>query len=410
MKSLRFLDRRVGYSLGAIGLLLGMVVPAAFPTFASADSQITSRSITLGSSNINATTSYDLKYTSQAAIDSGGLIEVDFCDNPIIGSTCGTSNMPSTASVSLGAVKFDGADTSASASVSATNTNKGLAFTVGTTGYASGKSIDITFNNIVNPASTGTVYARVVTYTSANKASYVDPTHLGTTDSESGSVALAYNNQIGVTAYVKEALTFCVYGALNGSAVDTPPTAGCTNASGTGPSMTLGEPQGDGTTALDTGHVSTAKDYAQISTNAAHGAIVNLQSDSTSCGGLYRDATNKSTTCGIGPQATSGNTISIGNALFGLTVGSQVAATGGTADGTFQKAQGSNYDSTKYFMDYAAGNTTGVTSPYGSPLLDTNSTEVQNQNVPITFGASTSNSTPAGIYRANLNMIATGTF
>jgi hypothetical protein len=60
-------------------------------------------------------------------------------------------------------------------------------------------------------------------------------------------------------------------------------------------------------------------------------------------------------------------------------------------------------------MNFVDG-TTGVTSTYGDSLLDTANLPVNNKNVQITFGASVSNLTPAGLYSADLSLIATGKF
>jgi hypothetical protein len=51
-----------------------------------------------------------------------------------------------------------------------------------------------------------------------------------------------------------------------------------------------------------------------------------------------------------------------------------------------------------------------VKSTYGDPILDTNGTGVNNGNVKLTFGASISNTTPAGKYSNAYSLIATGKF
>jgi hypothetical protein len=54
--------------------------------------------------------------------------------------------------------------------------------------------------------------------------------------------------------------------------------------------------------------------------------------------------------------------------------------------------------------------TDGVTSPFGDRFLETAGGPANNKNMMLTFGVGTSNSTPAGTYSANLNLIAVGTF
>jgi hypothetical protein len=44
------------------------------------------------------------------------------------------------------------------------------------------------------------------------------------------------------------------------------------------------------------------------------------------------------------------------------------------------------------------------------PFLETAGGPANNKNMMLTFGVGTSNSTPAGTYSTNLNLIAVGTF
>lgn len=391
MKSVRFFDRRAGYSLGAIGLLLGMVLPGVFPAFASA-ANLTSRSITLSDSSAGAASvSYELKATTTTAIAAAGGMIIEFCDNnPLIGQTCNHPAGLSVASVSASTGTATDIDTTTPGD------NATIQWIAGGSGLSAGAA-DITFSGIHNPTATGTFYARVTTY--AGAPDYTDAQNVGTV-ADQGEVALSTTSSVGVTAYVLESLSFCV--------ANIAPTADCGGLSGHNPSLTLGEAISGGGTALDTGHLSTGTDYAQLSTNAGSGAVVNLKSSTTGCGGLVRAYGGAN--CDITAQATSGSSaLAAGVPKFGLTVGSAASASGATTpSGTLQAING--YDATHYFIDYHSGDATGVTSTYGSGLFDTNSAPVNNKNIPFTFGASISNATPAGIYGATLNLVATGTF
>jgi len=419
MKSLRFLDRRAGYSLASIGLLLGMVVPAVFPAFASASGQLDARSITMSSSVASATaTSYMLQFTTETAIPAGGGLVMQFCDSssgPLIGnSTCATptgldittstGSAPTAVQVDSGS-GFTNAPALGTLSHSGTTGNNLYLKWISGTGddLAIGDKLKLTIGGIVNPSTVGTFYVRVYSYAAAP-----DFTNSGTlgTVADSGAVALSTTSAIGVTAYVLESMTFCVSGSGSDGLTPAPgPSCGASGQAVVTPSMTLGEVVGS-QKVLDTGHVSTGVDYAQLSTNASSGAIVNLKSNATSCGGLFRN--NNTANCNIAPQTTAATGITAGNALFGLTVGSSTSVSGATnPSGTLSPA--GSYDGSHYYMDYAAGNATGVTSSYGSPVFS--STGAVNQKyVPITFGASIANDTPAGIYGATLNMIAVGTY
>ncbi len=407
MKSLRFLDRRAGYSLASIGLLLGMVAPAVLPTFASAG-VLTSRSITLSSSAISATgVTYDLKFTGVASISGSGAtdggVAIDFCsNNPLIGDSCTAPAGLDTSSVTIGTVKYNGSSAASNGSVVSGAANN-IVWTANDD-YTGGQTLELPLGGIVNPSAIGAFYARVTTY--------ADDTALGSYStgatptvgsySDSGAIAMSATNGVGVTAYVLESMTFCVSKANPG------PNCGASGNAVTAPNVTLGEAIAGGGTALDSGHLSTDSVYAQLSTNANGGAVVNLKTNATSCGGLFR--LGNTANCNIAPETTSGaNDLAAGVAKFGLTVGSSTSVAGATApSGTLSATNG--YDATHYFIDYVGGNATGVTSTYGSNLFNTGGSQVSNKYVQVTFGASVSNVTPAGIYGATLNMIATGTF
>jgi len=413
MKSIRLLDRRAGYSLASIGLLLGMVAPAVLPAFASA-ALLTSRSITLSNSAADASSvSYNVKFTAPGNIGAtggseGGVI-IGFCsDTPLTGAPCTMPSGFSTSGVAVTGVKYAGSAAGSNGTVSsidftaAPNANSGVKWTAGSA-YTGGTTFEMTLTGIHNPTSTGSFYARITTY--ADKTAldtWTDDDTLGSY-ADDGAVALAATNSVGVTAYVVESMVFCVSGANPG------PTCGTSGQAVTSPSLTLGETVGS-VKALNTANLSTGTIYAQLSTNASGGAVVNLKSDATSCGGLYRNGNTAN--CNIAPMATPANGstgFSAGEAYFGLTVGAESDAPGATGtSGALDSTNG--YDDTHYFIDYDAGDTTGVTSSYGSNILNTAGAPVNNKYVPITLGASISNVTPAGVYGATLNMIGVGTF
>jgi hypothetical protein len=349
---------------------------------------------------------YDLKFTADSAVASGGGLIINFCSqSPLLDTTCTTPTDMDVSGVDEGTVSINGtpaATNGAATNIATTDTVKWVANS--DTAYSIGDDIELPLLHITNPSTTGTFYARVTSYSSSgNLATYVDNTHSGTY-ADAGSIALSTSADVGVTAYVLESMTFCV--------ANVAPTKNCTGISGHNPSMTLGETVG-AVTALTPSAVSHGDDYAQLSTNAIGGAVVNLKSSTTGCGGLVRNY--GSSNCDITAQNTDGvshaGTIAAGSALFGVKLGTAAAAsdaTGGDATGTL--APSGNYTTSRYFLDYVSGDATGVTSPFGSPVFNSNDDTVSNMNIPITFGASISNSTPAGIYGATLNMVATGTF
>jgi hypothetical protein len=371
MRSFSILNKRAGLVAAVSALLLGFVV-APFAAAAT----VSERSIALSDSTSDkAGVSYQITFTP---VSTAAAFVVDFCTNtPLLGETCSAPSgfdLGTPASVSSGVTD-----------VSALTDNT-LRVTVPLVAGVA-KTVDVT--GIHNPTAAGTFYGRIVTYdTEAHADDYVSATP--GTHVDDGGVALSIKDKISVSAAVLENMTFCV------SAAD--PTSNCGGV--TAPVLKLGEGTGD-VLALSSAAVSTGNIYTQLSTNAAGGAIVRLKSG-VDCGGLKRVGAS---VCDIVPAGTTG-TIAANNAKFGLHT--STAAGVGTNSGTLRTM--GTYDTTNYRLTYAPDNTSGVTSAYGDPVIDSNDAPVSNMNMTLTFGASITNQTPAGLYSADLSMIATGKF
>lgn len=423
MRLKKLLDRRAGYSLASLGLLLSMAAPAAIPAFASAE-LLSQRSITMSTSAAGAEdVQYSIKFTTSKSIAIGGGVAVEFCANSaVVGDTCTRPAGMETSSGSLVDVVSDGASMTNDGTLDndGPQGEEGSLLWTAAEAHSGGDELEIVVGGIANPSDIGVFYARVMTFENATQLSDYDgeeADEFGDYGDE-GSIALAATGGIGVTGYVLESMIFCVSGqepSVNcgsGEVDCTPPEVdeGCV----TSPSMVLGREtyEDSGIFALVSSELSTGSVFAQLSSNASGNTVVNLKSDATGCGGLYRNGDRDE--CHITPQNTPASTFSAGTAKFGLRVGASSPAplangTPGSSLGTFQVASGSGYDSSNYFIDYVDGDATGVTSTYGSPLLETDG-PVDNRNIQITFGASVTNNTPAGTYGATLSMIAVGTF
>lgn len=379
MTSFRILNQR-SRSVGALFAVLASTVASAVVPGIVAAAQVTERSIELSSSSKSAlNVTYDIKFHSAQA---AGALVVDFCSNsPLLGQSCtAPTGMDASSAASSGGFTAVGADTTAS-KVTVTGT------------IASDSDINVTLTGIKNATSAGTVYARLVTFANGTDAhDYASATPGSVVDN--GSVALSITDTVSVTAAVLESLSFCVAG---GTAKI---TDNCGDASTHAPVIELGE-ETAGVKALSSSALSTGDIYTQLSTNAVHGAVVRLKSSATNCGGLL--LAGDTTNCYIAPAQSSD--FSAGTAKFGVKV---TAETDGTnPNGTFQAV--SPYNATTYAMKYV-DTSTGVTSSYGDPVMDTNSGPVNNKNMKLTFGASITNQTPAGKYSADMSLIATGTF
>ncbi len=388
MTFLKPINRRVGSLFAVAALVLATVTPGLVPAFASA-AQVTERSVALSSSSRGAEdVTYTVEFTPPTAGGAATLLE--FCTNtPLIGEDCDAPAGFSLADAEVATVAL--VDTTAAAA------NRGIV--VDTLTQSTPKTIAI--DGVQNPTGAGTVFLRIVTYTSSAAAQAYVSDNLGSGTVDQGSAAISITDTIGVSGAVLESMTFCVAGNV----IDGP---GCTrNTAGalTAPTLRLGETVGN-VTALSQGAVSEGNIYTQLSTNAVNGAVVNLKSSAVGCGGLLLNGNSAND---IAPAGTGG--IAIGEAKFGAKVASATDPTSGTVSGNLRAFNnGAFYNDSVFKLNFVALNASGITGPVGDPVLDTEDGPVSNKNARITFGASVANNTPAGLYSADLSLIATGKF
>lgn len=354
---------------------LSVLLVPAMSGKAFAYSQITSRSIELSDSTAaTSSVSYQVQFTTSSSIKD---VIIDFCpDSPLYADTCST--LTGFSAATAGITTGTGTTGWTIASESAQH--------VEVSGAAATGTVSFTLTNIANPSSVGSFYGRIYDYTTTTTG-YTNATTPGTV-ADFGGIALSTAANISVTAKVQEELTFCVAGAVI--------TAACANAGVNPPNLTIGH--GSPTLILDSTAVDTANAYMQVSTNAQGDVVVRMKNNNP-CGGLSDDG---GATCGIPPVGASAATITAGTADFGLFVS---ASSGGI--GTINPV--APYDTTN---EYGMDNTSSpdnITTTYGSEIAAT-AGATNNVNSTLTFGATASNTTPAGIYEASLTLIATGTF
>jgi hypothetical protein len=384
------IDRRVGSLFAVAALVLATVTPGLVPAFASA-AQVTERSIALSSSSAQAD---DVTYSvTFKPVSNAGAYAIEFCsDSPLVNTACTAPAGLSVASPTTATAGFTVAETT----FGAANDHNALAVT-GTLTAGVSQTVDIA--GIDNPDNAGTVYARIVTYGAEAGALAYQSETLGASIDDGGA-AFSITDTVGVSAAVKETMTFCVAGnVINQGNCATTDNGGVLKA----PTVKLGEGNAHNL-ALDSNHVCEGSIYSQISTNAASGAVVSLKV-ANNCGGLKRLS---ATACDIAPALAAG--IQNGDALFGVKVASATDPLTGTPNGTYRAYNNAAYYNDSVFKMNFVDGTNGVTSTYGDRLLDTADLPVNNKNVQITFGASVSNQTPAGLYSADLSLIATGKF
>ncbi|MEO7364155.1 MAG: hypothetical protein ABIV43_01455 [Candidatus Saccharimonadales bacterium] len=401
------------------------------------------------------------KFSFKTGASAASSMVIDFCDNdPIIGDTCGAPTGMSVTSVTI-----DPANTGDLTSTGWTITNSNspnpvIKLAQGTGSQLSANTqqnftlLGFTNPSTVNATTKGSFYARIYTFANTAYGDGVSKTYTnaaaaansGYTDY--GGVALSVDYVISITARVQETLTFCVSGSdpnnwtSTGDCGDAAVTSVADTTPGNygPPNIILGH--GSPTAVLEPTIVDYANIWTQLSTNATNGAVINMHS-SIPCGGLSADHdvnVPSSGTCAI-PAVNSGSNagpsqIVAGTAAFGVAINAYTPTTqaGPAAIGTltpttpyYNAAQYSftgnvpNTTSTYFGMDTTtsvAFNTTptnassyngGVTSLFGSTVL-TAAGPISRVDARYTFAATSSLTTPAGIYVANLSLIATGTF
>ncbi|MEO8105498.1 MAG: hypothetical protein ABI602_04145 [Candidatus Saccharibacteria bacterium] len=410
--------RRIAYAMAALALFVGASFPALRPVVAHAAAQLAARSITLSDSGVSGGTitsgvgsglavSYKVGFTTSVAAQS---LVIDFCQNdPIISDTCNNTT-PQALGMNAAAatlVGISGNITSPGWTVTASQYQIKLAKGAGSAASIGAQVFALT--GITNPTHLGTFYARIYTYNDTTWGGTTTPYSNATTlgdYKDYGGVALSTNQIITITARVQETLAFCVSGA-NPTTWNTNNDCSDPVATAAAPALILGH--GSPTAILDTSATDSGTVYSQISTNATTGAVISMRNSNTTCGGL---SANGGTTCDIPASATGANTpaaIIPGTAAFGMYCTNGVPDVNGigtvTADLNYNDGT-----ATHYGMDTETVSDAGsVTGTYGDSVAASTAPVYRIDNS-YTFAATASLTTPAGIYTANLDLVATGTF
>lgn len=334
----------------------------------SAAAQVTSRSIEMSDSTASTVgATYHVSFKTATTGNIQGIV-VDFCDNdPLIGDSC---TAPSGFTVTTSPTFANLAGTNPTTGWTASQLNSGRTFllTNGSAGsVAASTTVSFDITSVTNPNTANhSFYARILTYATPGGATgYVAGTEGSYVDA--GGIALSTATPLTVTARVQEELSFCVFNATCGDS----------------PAITLGH---GSNTVLDATAVDTNTDQFSCSTNAQGGVNVRMKGNTLTSGSNTIPAVSPS------PGA-----ITAGTAAFGMYI---------STNGTGMAAPPAEYAGTS--GDYGF-NTTNIGSTYGD-TIDTSTGVLNNSITAMTFGATASNTTPAGIYTATEQLIATGTF
>ncbi|HVW23226.1 MAG TPA: hypothetical protein VHB51_01955 [Candidatus Saccharimonadales bacterium] len=469
--------KRVVYAMAA-ALLFATGLPLLDSGKAFATTQLGTRSIQMSDSAVSGTSitsgvgsgtnvTYDVSVVITATTQS---FVIDFCSNdPIIGDTCTAPAGMDVTGATLGATavagQVDQAHNWTITPVSTVGTTERLKFAndaaVGGGDDATAGTQSFEVSAIAaNPSALGSFYARMYTYADNTWGTYTAPNGTGPGNYQDyGGFALSTTQAITITARVQETLTFCLTKADPNNWLNTTPnnpsgsagdcSAGEVGAAANAPSVILGH--GSPTAVLDANTVDIGNSsgasadnpiFSQLSTNATHGAVINLRNSNTSCGGLSADS---GSTCAIpaidqnvGSTCQSAETacaMTAGTAAFGLFINQYIPTSSigtigtitpsatyfnnlhcgaDTANTPCPSGDGSTWfgmDSTTTAVNGGtpATNVGNVKTTYGSTVASSTGPVYHFDNE-FEFAATAALTTPAGIYTANLSLIATGTF
>ena len=417
------------YTSFVIAFVLALLTPllGSQPVLAA---QMASRSITMSDSGVSAGTittgvgsgtnvSYEVGFTTTQAAES---VVIDFCSNsPIIADTCTAPTGFSVSGVTVsstvtGGIGSSGWTIGGTNSAAATMGSASQFAAYDATAAAAGAQT-FTIAGVTNPSTLGAFYARIYTFANTTYGTYSSATSPGDY-LDYGGIALSTNNIISITARVQETISFCVSGDAPSSWTT---THDCSDPNANvSPALTLGH--GSPTPILDQTQVDSGTVYSQLSTNATSGAVIAMR-NSTGCGGL---SANGGTSCAIPAIGSTASAIVAGTADFGMAVGPSVDDTNGvgslTPASTYYSSSNYTFTGGASSTDttplqgattpsdvYYGMNATNVDSTYGDTVASTSSPCYRVDSA-YTFAATAALTTPAGIYTANMDLIATGTF
>ena len=315
--------------------------------------QLTTRSVTLGSSAPNASTTYtfDFDTATTATFQS---FEAEICD-AASGSCSAPTGLVTTSST------LDSTDLSGSWSVNNATSGSLRGTASGASSTSSGATKQIVFGSVTNPTATNTTYyARVTLYSDTAWSTAVD----------TGTVAASTATSIDLSATVEETLTFCT-----GTSGIT--TSSCSGA--TGSSVSFGT--------LSPSSTNSGVSQFGVGTNGLNGYAVTVNGATLTSGA--------NTITALSSQTAS----SSGSEQFGFNLLDNATPDIGTdPDGSGSATPTANYNTVDQYR-FVTGDT--VASIAGSD---------QFRRFHAAYIVNIDTATEAGTYTATMTYIATATF
>lgn len=414
--------------IAAVGLLLAASVAQIMSSQSASAAQLTSRSVTISTSQFGATANYAFAFTVPAAGTAIQGILFEFCTTPI--GTCtapgGTFDVSSatvngTQTFTNATAFTDSGSLDEGACTEATNTaNVFCAERADATAEgATAKAIQL--DSITNLSTEDTVYVRIGTYSDTAFATAVD----------SGVVAMATVNQLVTTGRVQENLEFCIAAIDDDDALPTDPADCIANMNDTTVDIGVIDNTAAAISPVEPTATNGADDdygIASLTTNASAGAALTFFSNTAGSGsnqlagfrvtGATCNASDTTLTdqC-FRPAANAGTNFDTSDGeRFGIQIPC-IDTTQGTTSALVGDAAYDNTDgvttSSADCENPSAGDT-GDTFAWwdgsNADLIASSTGPVHDEVVKIRFGAIASATTPTGSYTVTTTYIATPTF
>jgi hypothetical protein len=381
--------RKVATWTGLISILAMNFVAG---TVSAAGAQITSRSVTMGSSTLSASTTYafSFKLATASAIKA---VMLQVCTSPLETTTCTVATGASFSGASLSAQggQFSGWTVGAGTPPAPTANTFYLFSATGFTGVTA-TTQTLTLSGVTNPSTANTqFYTRITTYSNYNGSG-------GTGEVDFGAEALSTGSPVTVAANVQESLTFCVYTSTCGGGV-----TGNFNI-GSGADNTL-------STSAMSGNVSKM----DASTNASAGYTITYITGNTggtayNCTGVTGAASGSfgsATDCIPDAGSSAVSPPSAGTGMFGINLATNTTAlTPSGALGAAPTGSGTGTASAPYatadHIAFQAGATPRTVASAAGPTVANTFT--------VTYAAQAGSINKPGAYLTTFTYVCTGTF
>ncbi|HEY4963122.1 MAG TPA: hypothetical protein VIH90_00310 [Candidatus Saccharimonadales bacterium] len=334
--------------LTALGAILGSLLGHAY------GANLPSRSLQLSDSTPSAVATYNFSFVLPS-LQNMGSVEIQFCSNdPLQGDVCD----PPTGLDATSAVLAD--QTGVSNYTIGTGSDANKLIIVSPQATAASDLITMTFNNITNPDSPGSYFARIQTFSSIDTSgSY----------SDFGGIAFSIESAINVTATVPPYILFCTGITI--------PNDNCTDATG------------------------DYIDFGQLSTISPGQGTSQMLAATNAASGYNISVYGTTLTSGVNtiPSIPSSDVSRPGTAQFGFNLRANTSPSGGLdPSGNGSGAPLAGY-STQNFYQFNSGDNI---ASYIKPDYDRLYTASYIVNVPPTQSA--------GVYVSTLTYICVATF